>query len=142
MILKPKILFTYVEKSDCYIETQKVSQILIISPKTGKYCYTFLFLKKLSRSSLPEVFCEKGALRNFPKFTGKQLCQSLFLIELQAPLATLLKKRLWHRCFPVNFAKFLKTPFYGAPLVVASDCPRFFFVKMHQVHFTLMKNKI
>ena len=26
--------------------------------------------------------------------------------------ATLLKKRLWHRCFPVNFAKFLRTPFW------------------------------
>ena len=25
--------------------------------------------------------------------------------------ATLLKKKLWHRCFPVNFAKFLRTPF-------------------------------
>ena len=25
--------------------------------------------------------------------------------------ATLLKKRLWHKCFPVNFAKFLRTPF-------------------------------
>ena len=25
--------------------------------------------------------------------------------------ATLLKKRLWHRSFPVNFAKFLRTPF-------------------------------
>ena len=24
---------------------------------------------------------------------------------------TLLKKRFWHRCFPVNFAKFLRTPF-------------------------------
>ena len=24
--------------------------------------------------------------------------------------ATLLKRRLWHRCFPVNFVKFLKTP--------------------------------
>ena len=24
--------------------------------------------------------------------------------------ATLLKKRLWHRCFPLNFAKFLRTP--------------------------------
>ena len=24
----------------------------------------------------------------------------------------LLKKRLWYRCFPVNFAKFLRTPFY------------------------------
>ena len=25
--------------------------------------------------------------------------------------ATLFKKRLWHRCFPVNFVKFLRTPF-------------------------------
>ena len=25
---------------------------------------------------------------------------------------TLLKKRLWHRCFPVNFVKFRRTPFY------------------------------
>ena len=25
--------------------------------------------------------------------------------------ATLLKKRIWYRCFPVNFAKFLRTPF-------------------------------
>ena len=26
--------------------------------------------------------------------------------------ATLLKRRLWHRCFPVNFVKFPRTPFY------------------------------
>ena len=26
----------------------------------------------------PEVFCKKGVLRNFAKFTGKHLCQSLF----------------------------------------------------------------
>ena len=25
--------------------------------------------------------------------------------------ATLLKKKLWHRCFPENFARFLRTPF-------------------------------
>ena len=36
------------------------------------------------RSSRPEVFCKKGVLRNFTKFTGKHLCQSLFLIKLQA----------------------------------------------------------
>ena len=30
------------------------------------------------RSSRPEVICEKGVLRNFAKFTGKHLCQSLF----------------------------------------------------------------
>ena len=26
-------------------------------------------------------------------------------------LAILLKKRFWHKCFPVNFAKYLRTPF-------------------------------
>ena len=30
------------------------------------------------RRSRPEVFCKKGVLRNFTKFTGKHLCQSLF----------------------------------------------------------------
>ena len=30
---------------------------------------------------------------------------------LQARPATLLKKRLWHRCFSVNFLEFLRTPF-------------------------------
>ena len=26
----------------------------------------------------PEMFCKKGVLRNFAKYTGKHLCQSLF----------------------------------------------------------------
>ena len=48
----------------------------------------------------------------FAKFTGKHLCQSLFFNKVAGLRpATLFKKRLWHRCFPVNFAKFLKTPF-------------------------------
>ena len=34
-----------------------------------------------------------------------------FLIKLQA-LATLLKKRLWHKWFPVNFVKFLRTTLF------------------------------
>ena len=60
----------------------------------------------------PEVFYKKCALRNFGKFTGKHLCQSLFFNKVTSLRpTTLLKKRLWHRCFPVNFAKFLRTPF-------------------------------
>ena len=27
------------------------------------------------RSNLQKVFCDKGALKNFAKFTGKHLCQ-------------------------------------------------------------------
>ena len=35
--------------------------------------------------------------------------------------ATLLKKRLWHRCFPVDFGKITKnTFFYRTPPVAAS----------------------
>ena len=30
------------------------------------------------RSSRPEMLCKKGVLRNFTKFKGKHLCQSLF----------------------------------------------------------------
>ena len=41
---------------------------------------------------------------------------SLIFINLQVLIclrpATLSKKRLWHRCVPVNFAKFLRTPFF------------------------------
>ena len=67
----------------------------------------------LLRSSRLEVSYKKGVHRKFAKFTGKHLCQSLFfLLKLQGfRLAALLKKRPWHRCFSVNFAKFLRTPF-------------------------------
>ena len=37
-----------------------------------------------------------------------------FLIKLRP--TTLFKKRLWHMCFPVNFVKFLKTPFFSEHL--------------------------
>ena len=43
--------------------------------------------------------------------------ESLFLQRLK--LATSLKKRLWHRCFPVNFTKLLKTPFLSEHILKA-----------------------
>ena len=64
------------------------------------------------RSSHQRCSIKKGVLRNFTNFTGKHLCQSLFFNKVAGLRpATLLKKRLWHRCFPVNFVKFLRTPF-------------------------------
>ena len=74
------------------------------------------------KSSRPEVFCKKGVLRNFSKFTGKHLCQSLFFNKVASLRPkTLLKKRLWHRCFPVNFEKFLRTPFLTKNLRCSLD---------------------
>ena len=64
------------------------------------------------RSSRPEEFYKKGILRSFIKFTGKHLCHSLFFNKVAGLRpSTLLKKRLWHRCFSVNFVKFLGTLF-------------------------------
>ena len=36
-----------------------------------------LFLFQVHKQP-PEVFCKKGVLRNFAKFTGKHLCQSFY----------------------------------------------------------------
>ena len=77
--------------------------------KERKITSTKFYSILLNRSSRLEVFCKKGVLKNFAKFTGKHLCQSLFFNKRPA---TLLKKRLWHRCFPVNFAKFFRTHFF------------------------------
>ena len=69
------------------------------------------FYSTIYRSSHRRYSVTKGVLRNFAKFTGKHLCQSLFFNKVAGLRpATLLKRRLWHRCFPVNFAKFLRRP--------------------------------
>ena len=50
-----------------------------------------------ARRSRPELFSNKGVHRNSSKFR---------------PEAFNLKKRLWHRCFPVNFTKLLPITFF------------------------------
>ena len=64
-------------------------------------------------SSHQKCSMKKGVLGNFAKFTGRGLWQSLFFNKVAGlrPV-TLLKKRLWHRGCPMNFAKFLRTPFF------------------------------
>ena len=61
----------------------------------GNFATIFMTEAVVRRCSLKKAF-----FKNFAKFTGKYLCQSLFLI-----------KRLWCRCFPMNFAKFLRKLF-------------------------------
>ena len=64
------------------------------------------------RSILSRCSVKKGVFKNFAKFAGKHMCQSLFFNKVAGlRLGTLLKKRLWHKCFLVNFAKYLRTPF-------------------------------
>ena len=65
------------------------------------------------RSSRPELFCEMVLLEISQNSQENSCVRASFLIKLQVSRpATLFKKRPWHRCFPVNFAKFLRTLFY------------------------------
>ena len=85
-----------------------------LDPKTffrhRKYLYCWIELKNTSKSSRPEAFCKKC----FRKINWKTpVLGSLFLNKVVGLRpATLLKKRLWHKRFPLNFAKFLVTLFF------------------------------
>ena len=103
MIIKSLIFF--VNKKVCSWRFRVTNAYSKFLSKTCSVCSIF-------RSIRPNVFCQTGVLRNFAKFTGKHLCQSLYFNKVAGLRpATLLKKRLWHRCFSVNFVKFLGTPF-------------------------------
>ena len=75
----------------------------------------FLIEKKVViafRSSNRRCSMKKDVFRNFTFFTEKHPWQVLFFNKvLGLRPATLLKKRLWHMCFPLNFAKFQRKPF-------------------------------
>ena len=65
------------------------------------------------RSSHQRWSVKKGALKNFSKFAEKHLYWSPFFNKVAGLTpATLLKKTLWHKCFPVKFGKFLGTIFF------------------------------
>ena len=53
------------------------------------------------RGSRPDVFCKKGVLRNFTKFTGKHLCRSLFF-----------KKETLAQVFSCEFCEISKNAFF------------------------------
>ena len=65
------------------------------------------------------------------KIHRKTMCQSLFLNKVTSLRpATLIKTRLWHKYFPVNFAKFLRKPFLTEHL-------RWLLLKIFPTWFTL-----
>ena len=86
------------------------------------------------RSSHQRCSRRKGVLRNFAKFTGNCLRPAAFL-----------KKRPLHRCFPVNFAKFLRTPFLQSTineLVTFSKTLKFMQTIVYQINTGWLKTQI
>ena len=77
------------------------------------------------RSSCPEVFFKKGVLRNFAKFTGEHLCQSLFFNKVAGGACNFIKKETLAQVFSCEFCEISKnTFFHRTPLVAASVTAR------------------
>ena len=75
----------------------------------------FPILFKVMQSSRPELFCKKGVLRNFAKFTGKHRCQSLFFDKVVGEILA--------QVFSSEFCKIAESTFFHrTPLVAASVC--------------------
>ena len=90
---------------DCIRHSKREKKAALISMFLS-FTITFPFIQK----QRPELFCTKICSKKFGKIHRKTpVPESLFLIKFAA--STLLKKRLQHRCFSVNLAKFLRTPF-------------------------------
>ena len=83
------------------------------------------------RSTHPEFSCKKGVFKVFAKFTGKRQCWYPIVNKVAGwRSATLLKNRLGERCFPVNFANFLRK------CILQSICKRLrLTVAIHKLFF-------
>ena len=74
------------------------------------------------KSSRPDVFCQKGVLRNFAKVTGKHMCQSLFFNKVAGGACNFIKIETMAQVFSCEFCEISKnTIFYRTPLVAASE---------------------
>ena len=86
------------------------------------------------RSSHRRCSLKQGDIKNFARLTGKHLCQSLFLNKVAGlTLQFLLKRRLWHRCFLVNFSKLFRTLIYRTP---SGDC----FWQLRHTYYVCISN--
>ena len=79
---------------------------------------------RLFRSSHQRCSMKKGALRNFPKLTGKHLCQRLFfnrVAGLCPQACNFIKKENQAQLVSCEFYEISKNTFrYRTPLVAAS----------------------
>ena len=79
---------------------------------TGTLVSVLNILPKLKIETFFQRCSAKKMFLEISQNSQENTCARVFFKKIAGLRpATLLKKRLWHRCFPVNFAKFLRTPF-------------------------------
>ena len=72
----------------------------------------------------------KGVLRNFTKFTGKQLFQGLFLSKVAGQVCKFIKKETLAQVFSCEFCEIFKNTFFTEHVwTTASRCRTIFLVR-------------
>ena len=99
-----------------------ITPLVVVSVKCFD-CY--ISLRKLFpfRSSRPAMFCKKGVVRNFAKFTRKHLCQSLLFNKVTGlPEAwDFFKKETVALVFSGEFWEIFKNTFFKRITLVAAS---------------------
>ena len=133
LIYETLILPEIILMKNIYMRPRHVILLPVISCKG--WSNFLLYLWSSLQKQPPEVFCTKGILRNFANFTGKHLCQSLFVNEVAGLRpATLLKKGSGKGVFLWNLRNFKEHLLCRTPLVAASESPYPAWIKMiHKV---------
>ena len=93
-------------KSHRYLNLQLKAAVLVGYVLPFNEHQTLKFKIKIHKNTAirrqpPEVFNKKGFLKISQNSLENACARASFLK----------KRRLWHKCFPVNFAKFLRIPF-------------------------------
>ena len=66
----------------------------------------------------------KGVLRNFAKFTGKHLCQSLFFNKVAGLACSFMKQETLTQVFSCDFCQISKNTFFTEHLWATASCSR------------------
>ena len=109
------------KKLKAWLKTQ-ITILFNLFMKFDVYGQTVLkyLIMSIKRNNRSQIFLKVGALKNFRKIHRETpLLESLFnkVVSLQA--CNFIKKRLQHRRFALNIAKFLRKTFYRTSLVAA-----------------------
>ena len=97
--------------TQCIKNQQTKKQFLVLNQKCAKKikrCIENNLNRNADTVSL-RFFCIEGVLKNFIIFREKHLSQ-IKIVLLASTLQFIKKDVFQHKCFPMNFAKFLRTP--------------------------------
>ena len=118
-----------------------IKKLRTLSKKIWERFKTTILTSRFSRfykSSHRRRSVRKSVLKNFAKFAGIHLAS--FLINFPP---TLLKTRPWHRCSPVNFARFSRTSFLQntSGRLLLFIAPRSFICSSFERYLKILINK-